>query len=302
MRSRFVQVGNAVPPLLAYQLAAMFDTGSVVDLFSGCGGMSLGFELAGFESLAAVDIEAHANETFSRNHPESDAPIDLDLGDLDERRVALKEIKRRTGSSGLDVLVGGPPCQGFSTAGNCDPNDQRNRLVFSFVAAVAELKPRALLMENVAALLFRRGVSVLRRVVLELESLGYVTSLAIAHAEGYGVPQLRRRFFLAAVSSGIKWPDPWCELVPPGHFRLQPHRKDIARRVVHTVRDAISDLPLQDCALADEAIAYSSDANTDYQRWLRGETSVSDLAPEPSWVVADHATLELATAALRSRG
>ena len=302
MRSRFVQVGNAVPPLLAYQLASMFDRGSVVDLFSGCGGMSLGFELAGFDSVAAVDTATHANETYSRNRPAADGPIDLNLGDPAELGVALKEVKRRTGTSGLDVLVGGPPCQGFSSAGNCDPSDPRNRLVFSFVAAVAELKPRAILMENVAALMFRRGIGTLRRVVQDLTALGYDTSFAIAHAEGYGLPQLRRRFFLAAVSGGAKWPDPWCELLPPGHFRLQPRSGEFEGRSAHTVRDAISDLPSREAGTSDELVPYSTEASTIYQRWLRGEMAVNAVVPGPRWVTAERTSLDAAVAALRSRG
>ncbi len=263
--------------------------------------MSLGFEMAGFETLAAADRDANANQTFALNRPGTEPPIDLDLSDSDERGVVLKEIKRRAGSAGVDVLLGGPPCQGFSTAGNCDPFDARNRLVFSFVAAVEELRPRALLMENVAAILFRRGVGVLRIVVRSLEAMGYTTSIAIAHAEGYGVPQLRRRFFLAAASGGVKWPDPWCELMAPGHFRLQPHRSDIPRRAVHTVRDAMEDLPARQVAHPDESTSYASVATSDYQRWLRGEASPSTIVPDPSWVVAERATLRLATAALRTR-
>ncbi len=301
MRSRFIQVGNAVPPLLAYQLASIFDQGSVVDLFSGCGGMSLGFELAGFESLAAADIDPHGNETFVQNRPGREAAIDLDLGDPAEHSVALKEIRKRVGSSGVDVLVGGPPCQGFSTAGNCDPEDPRNRLVFSFVAAVAELKPRALMMENVAALLFRRGVHVLRSVVAELEALGYDTSLAIVHAEGYGVPQLRRRLFLTGTRGGARWPDPWCELRAPGHFRLQPHREGVERLSGHTVRDAIADLPMKTAPNLNADAGYGSDASSDYQRWVRGEISLRELLPEPVWVAADHPTMEEAASALRSR-
>lgn len=301
MRSRFVQVGNAVPPLLARQLAAMFEPGSVVDLFSGSGGMSLGFELAGFESVAAADHDMHGNETFIRNRPGQEAPIDLDLGDPAEQRVALKEIHKRVGSAGLDMLVGGPPCQGFSTAGNCDPHDPRNRLVFSFVAAVADLKPRALMMENVAALLFRRGIGVLRRVVAELEALGYETSLAIAHAEGYGVPQLRRRLFLAAKPGGVKWPDPWCELRTPGHFRQQPHREAVARLHGNTVRDAISDLPMTTAGGLDREVDYATGPSSEFQRWARGEINVNSLLPEPVWVEASHTSLEHASAALRSR-
>jgi DNA (cytosine-5)-methyltransferase 1 len=169
------------------------------------------------------------------------------------------------------------------------------------VAAVAELKPRALLMENVAALLFRRGITMLRQVVSELDKLGYTTSIAIVHAEGYGVPQLRRRFFLAAVSGGVQWPDPWCDLTPPGHFRLQPHRTDAVRRGVHTVRDAIADLPSRESILPDQPAAYASAAKTDYQRWIRGELATNRLVPDPSWVTAERSTLELATMALRTR-
>lgn len=301
MRSRFVQVGNAVPPLLACQLAAMFERGSVVDLFSGCGGMSLGFELAGFELVAVADIDQHSNETFAKNHPDRDAPIDLDLSDHGEHRVAMKEITRRVGSSGVDVLVGGPPCQGFSTAGNCKPDDPRNRLVFSFVAAVAELRPRALMMENVAALLFRRGIHVLRSVVTELAALGYETSLGIAHAEGYGVPQLRRRLFLTATHGRARWPDPWCDLRPPGHFRLQPHRAGVARLPGPTVRDAIADLPLGAVTDLGAVVDYASDASSQYQQWARGEISVDEMLPEPVWVAAEHPTMAEAVVALRSR-
>lgn len=287
-RSRFLQVGNAVPPLLAYQIARTLPTGSLVDLFSGCGGLSLGFEMAGFKLLASADRDAAANLSFAMNHSRAEEPIALDLSDDGEFEVAMKEIKRRGGEDGVDVLAGGPPCQGFSTAGNCLTDDPRNRLVLAFVKAVGELRPRTVVMENVAALAFRRGAPILREVLRELEALGYRTAMALLHAEGYGVPQLRRRFFLLASMGDISWPVPWTEMSPPGHFRLQPgytSHQDLKPSL--TVRDAISDLPAAEVTDPDTAVTLESAPAGPYQRWARGEIKVSELVPDSETVEPD---------------
>jgi DNA (cytosine-5)-methyltransferase 1 len=277
-RSRFKQIGNAVPPLLAHQMSRMFNPGSVVDLFSGCGGFSLGCRLSGFEVVASADSDRAANETYIANHNGAYAPIDLDLSDSGELRVAIKEIERQVGSGGIDLLAGGPPCQGFSTAGNCLADDPRNRLVLSFLYAVKELRPRSVLMENVSALAFRRGEVVRVELLHELSKLGYKVETIIAHSEGYGVPQLRRRFFVAASLGPIVWPAPWAALSDPGFFRFQPMSQEPAAPA-NTVRDAIFDLPASQATSTDESVRLESSATSLYQRWARGEISVEGIVP-----------------------
>jgi DNA (cytosine-5)-methyltransferase 1 len=175
-RDRCVQVGNAIPPLLAFQLAAALSPGPFVDLFAGAGGLSLGFELAGFDLKAAVDNDEAANETLRMNHA-ADVALNFDLSDPAQLQRALQEIRRRLSGNGLALLAGGPPCQGFSTAGWCRPNDSRNRLVFAFLAAVEALRPECVLMENVPALMWR-GREVLNDIVRALQAAGYHSAAA----------------------------------------------------------------------------------------------------------------------------
>ena len=201
-RARYLQVGNAVPPLLAYHIGGVLTRGTVVDLFSGAGGMSLGLEWAGFDLLAAVDNDAAASHTFQENRPQKSLALCADLSDPSELRAVVDEIRHRTtGGDRIALVAGGPPCQGFSTAGNCRLDDTRNKLVFAFVKAVADLEPMQVLMENVASLTFRGRRQILDEVRNALHVLEYRTSFIVAHAEGYGVPQLRRRLFLLAVRS-----------------------------------------------------------------------------------------------------
>jgi len=297
-RSRFVQVGNAVPPLLAYQIAAVIPRGPALDLFSGAGGMSLGFEWAGFPLLAAVDVDSSANRAFSENRDHADLVMEADLSDPHTHSVVMQEVKRRAGDEGVQVLVGGPPCQGFSTAGNCRPNDPRNRLVFAFVDAAERLRPRYVLMENVPALLNRRRPGVLSEIRKALHALGYETSVIIAHAEAYGVPQLRRRLFLLAALRGVlRWPRPWLRLTSPARPNFQPGA-EVAMNAPDpfTVFDAIGDLPLETMSSPDLPTGYSSPASSVFQAWARGEVPLSSVVPgnafvtEPARLFHDEAT------------
>ena len=193
-RERFIQVGNAVPPLLAYQLASTIDPGPYIDLFSGAGGLALGLDWAGFDLRAAIDTNKVANETFAQNCGK-DVTLEFDLSDPEHFAKAIREISSRIGRERLHLLAGGPPCQGFSTAGACRDNDSRNRLVFAFLAAVERLRPAFVLIENVAALLWR-GHSTLKEMVRTLRSGGYDVSVALIHAEGYGISYQQRRTML----------------------------------------------------------------------------------------------------------
>ena len=282
-RARFLQVGNAVPPLLAYHLGGVLTQGTVVDLFSGAGGLSLGLEWAGFDLLAAVDNDATAGRTFQENRPENALALTADLADPSELRAVVAEIKRRADGRGRIALVaGGPPCQGFSTAGNCRLDDSRNKLVFAFVKAVAALEPMQVLMENVASLTFRGRWQVLENLQSALRALEYRTSFIVAHAEGYGVPQLRRRLFLLAVKDSTpSWPKPFREVLHPMMSKFQPWAKNTELERPVTVQEAIGDLPLETADSPDEPVQYAFAANSQYQRWIRGEIELDGFCASP---------------------
>ena len=282
-RRPLLQVGNAVPPLLALQLARMYEPGSIVDLFSGVGGLSLGFEWAGFELIAASDNDAASNEALRVNTQRpSDPVIAADLGKPDEHSAVMREIKNRL-SGRLDVLIGGSPCQGFSTAGFARMDDPRNKLLFAFIAAVEDLRPRHVIMENVPALMWRRRRPFLETIIQRLHALGYMPGAKILHAEGYGVPQLRRRLFVAgSLDREIAWPRPWRTIMEPAQLEHQPGANTQNQlEAPVTVREAISDLPITAAHSSDEIVSYAGPPVSAYQRWARGEIDVSALIREP---------------------
>ncbi len=120
----------------------------VLDLFAGCGGLSQGFEQAGFNIVAGNDILEHAGKTYQRNHPNSR----FFLGDITDTKIK-KEIINYMKEKGCDLIIGGPPCQAYSMAGLRDPNDPRGRLFEEYIEIVKELQPKILVMENVKGIL-----------------------------------------------------------------------------------------------------------------------------------------------------
>lgn len=279
-RARYLQVGNAVPPLLAYQLGSLLGGGTAVDLFAGAGGLSLGLEWAGFEVLAAIDHDAACMETYQANRPDEDAAIRADLSDTQDLRKVVDEIRHRNKGQAIDLLAGGPPCQGFSTAGHCRLDDFRNNLVYSFVKAVEELRPVQVLMENVAALTFRGRRSFLEEVRRSFHSMGYNTSFIVGHAEGYGVPQLRRRLFLLAVRDALPaWPEPFRRILNPMMSQYQPEASGQNLPEPFTVEDAIGDLSLEAAKSADDPVGYRKVAESPYQLCMRGEASPRAIFP-----------------------
>ena len=282
-RARYLQVGNAVPPLLAYHLGRMLSPGTFVDLFSGAGGMSLGLEWAGFEPLVAVDHDVAANETFQLNRSGGVVALSADLSDPSELKATTDEIQRRAGSrTPLALVAGGPPCQGFSTAGQCRLDDPRNALVSAFLNVIAALRPLQVLMENVASLTFRRHVRALTDLRGSLHRIGYGTSIIVAHAEGYGVPQLRRRLFvMASRMTEPRWPKPCRQILPPMMSKYQPCGLDADLDEPVTVHEAIADLPTRTADSPDEPVDYACAATSEYQRWVRGEVGLASLCAAP---------------------
>lgn len=161
-----------------------------LSLFSGAGGMDVGFQRAGIEVLWANDSDKAACETYSANNLGL-----IEHGDINKLIPDLTKFKGKT-----DVVFGGPPCQGFSVAGKMDPNDPRSQLVWSFYQVVELIKPRAFVMENVKALACNERFQDFRiKLTDAFKRLGYQTKLVVLTASDFGVPQKRERMFLVGI-------------------------------------------------------------------------------------------------------
>lgn len=281
VRKRCVLVGNAVPPLLAYQLARALPQGPFVDLFAGAGGMSLGFEWAGHEHVMSVDHDHDAVATLRANGMAGLA-VEADLDDGARANELISMVRVALNGRRLSGLVGGPPCQGFSTAGSSLANDPRNRLVLVMLRWAEALRPRFLLMENVPAMMWRRHRSVLPEIQDRLAAIGYRSVAAVVHAEGYGVPQLRRRLIILAFedSSVVALAAATHEIREPAFLKFQPGWPSDATLAASTsVADAISDLPTATSGELDEPVAYNGDARSRYQEWARGDLPLTQWIP-----------------------
>lgn len=177
-----------------------------IDLFAGCGGLTLGLKRAGFQVIGAVDIDALAVETYRLNHP------DVHVWSRDIQELRVSEILRRFGlkAGELELLAGCPPCQGFSALrrlnGGRRVRDVQNDLVFEFMRLVRGLRPRAVMLENVPGLASNYRFV---RLKTELRQLGYRIRADIRDAQHYGVPQRRRRLILlAARGEKVAFPEP----------------------------------------------------------------------------------------------
>lgn len=224
---------------------------NTVDLFCGAGGLSQGFRSAGFRCLFANDSEAPALSTYRANHPGTQTSgQDIRALDPEQLRAALS-----LAPGALDVLIGGPPCQGFSTYGARDPDDHRNRLYVPYLSFVEALRPAVVVIENVRGLLSMEGGRVISDILERLDRLGYSTAHGLLDAADYGVPQHRRRVFIVAGRDRAP-----VSLPPPTQQRL-------------TVADAISDLVQEPLPprQTHTPLDYAGPPQTRYQAQLRGE-------------------------------
>ena len=158
-----------------------------IDVFSGAGGLSCGLELAGLNCLLGVDINKHAMTTFLKNHKNAKTFC----GNIEELNLPL--LKELTGGKQIHAVVGGPPCQGFSTVGTGDPKDKRNSLFKHFVRIVKETRPYYVVIENVTGLLAKKNEKTLRSIFKEFSKLGYNLDVQVMSSEQFGVPEKRRR-------------------------------------------------------------------------------------------------------------
>ena len=163
-----------------------------VSLFSGAGGMDIGFKRAGYDIAWANDLDPVACETFTSNDLG-----DIACGSINDHLHDLKKFE------GIDLVFGGPPCQGFSVAGKMDPTDKRSALVWSYVKVIEQLRPSAFVMENVKALATLSRWSAFRfELIQTLGALGYSMHLEVLKATDFNVPQKRERMFLVGVRKG----------------------------------------------------------------------------------------------------
>ncbi len=174
-----------------------------IDLFSGCGGFSKGLESAGHKCLLGVDFEEAAVRSFARNHPHAHA-LHMDIHKLTKPKLAeLVDFDE------IDMVVGGPPCQGFSTVGKGDADDARNSLFRQFVRIVRITNPKIILFENVTGILASKNQQVLKNTFKSFEKLGYHMDAKVMSADEYGVPSRRRRAIIMGVKQGIpQFPSP----------------------------------------------------------------------------------------------
>ena len=167
-----------------------------VSLYSGAGGLDLGFIAAGFTPVFSNDINADATKTYEAA---MDA-ISKKLGKSLRHGVVtgdIREVEKLPERGSAELVIGGPPCQGFSVAGKMDPNDPRSRHVFDFLAMVERIQPKAFVMENVKALAKnKRWAGTIADIRKKAEDIGYRTYLQVLNSADYGVPQTRERMFL----------------------------------------------------------------------------------------------------------
>ena len=223
---------------------------NVIDLFCGAGGLSYGFERAGFNILLGIDNDAQALVTFEANHSGAKSIC----GDISKIQYA-KDIKPIVKEKTIDVIIGGPPCQGFSFSGPRNFDDPRNKLYLSYIRLVKEIKPRAFVIENVPGLVALFGGEIKNNIFKRFNALGYNIECKILCASDFGVPQNRRRVVFVGTKKGEKtffYPEKNGEVV--------------------TCEMALSDLPPLVDELGEEVQSYYTKPNNSYQKLMRNNS------------------------------
>lgn len=249
-------------------------TYKTIDLFSGAGGLTTGFHLAGFESLCAIDVNAKALATYKHNYANTKI-VHQDIREVNPLDLRLSLGLRR---EELTALIGGPPCQGFSRNTPADYrylSDFRNQLYRTFLEFVQEFRPLYVVMENVPEILKAYSGVVKDEITQQLESQGYKVTCASLNSAHYGVPQTRSRaFFVASLDKPFQFPEP----THAGEIRSDYRSTQSCTQLtllksnislVVTVRDAIGDLPPLNAGQEYDAEAYPFPPQTPYQAIIR---------------------------------
>lgn len=229
-----------------------------VDLFAGAGGFGLGFQMSGlYRPLCSIEKDLWAVETLRANNEHS--IIHSDIAAVSSNAL----INHLCNNNKPDIIIGGPPCQGFSIAGKRDPNDPRNSLFRYYVKWVSVLTPKVFVMENVVGLLTRKnadGENVIDIIKNAFIEIGYNCQVWVLNAASYGVPQMRQRVFI--VGNQYKQ-----EIMPPTPTHSIENKEGLLPAI--TAWQAISDLPQIKAREGNDFMDYDCDANNDYQRECR---------------------------------
>ena len=224
---------------------------NVLDLFCGCGGMSWGLHKKGFNIVAGVDVWDVALKTYAHNHPES-ITFNQDISHVDPQYI-LDRIPNKQ----IDVIIGGPPCQGFSKNTPASwrfLEDPRNQLYKSYLHFVDVIRPKVVIIENVAEIYNAYNGVVRNEIIDTLTRWGYTIEVKIIDMSHYGVPQKRRRCFFFASREGVpSFPE--------------------ERETIVTAWDAISDLPVVNQGEGFDGMQYTLEANTPYQVHMRKDSN-----------------------------
>jgi len=214
----------------------------VVDLFAGCGGLSYGFKLAGFDIVLGIDCDRDCAKTFLKNHPGSDFIV----GDI--KKISEEQLRQKIGKRKISVLVGGPPCQGFSVSGKRVFMNPQNSLYLEFFRILDILNPEFVLLENVPGLKSLYKGQALINILMEFKKRGFFAAPELLVASDYGVPQSRKRLFIVASKKGLfEFPKPYPKKI--------------------TLSEAISDLSLLENKNEDDK--YISPPQNEYQKFMR---------------------------------
>lgn len=224
---------------------------NTIDLFSGAGGLSYGFEMAGFNILLGIDNDEKALETFAKNHKNSKTIC----GDI--TKINMDDIVKVIGNKKIDFIIGGPPCQGMSLAGPRKFDDPRNKLYLSYLRILEQVQPRGFVIENVPGLLSLFNGQIKDSILDRLKKLNYNVKFKVLKASEYGVPQNRRRVFFVGLKKGeFNFPRPLEKVV--------------------TTKMALDDLPALDTPdfLGSEIQHYLKEPDNKYQKLMRSRSNV----------------------------
>jgi len=246
-----------------------------ISLFCGAGGCSLGFEKAGYSIAYASDNNSQAISTYKDNFSTTKANCE-DIQDIDFK-ILLKHLNLEVGA--LDILIGGPPCQGFTTAGHRFWDDPRNHLLKKYVHALEVLRPKWFFMENVEGLLTSNQGKYVHEATSAFVNLGYKIRLEKIYSHEYGVPQRRKRVIIIGNRLGIDFE------MPKPTFQASGH---IYRNGSVTINETIKGLPK--AGESNDYIAkYTSNASSNFEAYLRNDATV----------VTDHYYSKLSGASLQ---
>lgn len=251
---------------------------NVIDLFSGAGGLSQGFVQAGYNVLAGIDFDDAALKTYAHNIKGAKALKE----DLFNEEESIKDIEDALGNQEVDVIIAGPPCQGFSLTGARDINDSRNKLYVAVVHAVQHFQPKAFLIENVPGMATLYKGAVKQQIINTFEDMGYAVSVTEKPllAADYGVPQFRKRMFFVGFRKDLgydyfEFPTPYLE--PEQYIGTEA---------------AISDLPSLTEDLGENVMNYPCPPESAYQRLMRRNSDVifnhvgTKHTEEVQWVIS----------------